>query len=349
MNSPNALSALARLLAILFAVLFVATAVIALALFNIERGALDPLVYQRALTRARFYQRVPAVVGGLLARNLGESAPTFMRRITAEQWGTVIETLLPEAQLRLVGEEATEQVLGYINGDVSLPSLSLLPLKQSLAGPRGLAAITILIQSQPPCTPQQIANLAMTLGQELCNPPQEMLDMLRPILQEQLQSAAAAIPDNVPLMTSKGQEALLQRLNTARLIMRLSPLLPLVLLFGITLLAVRSLQGWLTWWGWPFLLAGLLVAIFGFSGTPLLRLFLERRFVQQFASRLPPAALALIRDAGNAILRQILAPVGWEGLALAVIGLAMIIASYVVAWRERQARLARSEAETRVF
>ncbi len=347
MKHASAWSVLARILAILLAILFVATAIAALVLFNLEHSAFDPRTYRRALIQARFYQQVPAMLGKLLARNLGQTAPALAQHITAEQWKVLIEALLPEAQLQPIGEEAIGQILGYLNGEVRTPSLSLLPLKRNLAGPRGLAAVMNLIQSQPPCTPQQVASLLTSPAQELCSPPQEMLDMFRPLIQAQLQSLAATLPDSIPLMANSvggSPEALLQRLRLVRLVMRLSPLVPLVWLFGITLLVVRSLRDWLKWWGWPFLLAGLPV-----SGAPFLQLLLERRLARRLAPELPAEVLRVLQDLAGATLRQVLVPIGREGLALAIIGAVMIIAAYLIARREQRARLARSEAKTQVF
>jgi len=352
MKNASAWGVFARVLAILLAVLFVATTIAALTLFNVERSAFDPRTYRRALTQAHFYQQTPAVLGNLLARNLGPTAPLFAKSITAEQWQALIEALLPEAQLRSIGEEAIGQILRYIDGEVQTPSLSLLPLKQSLAGPRGLAAVMKLIQSQPPCTPQQIANLLAALTQELCSPPREVLDMFRPVIQAQLQSVATTIPESIPLMANPLRDspgALWQRLRLVRLVMRLSPLVPLALLFGITLLVVRSLRGWLLWWGWPFLLAGLPSAWLGFSGASFLRVPLESQLIQPLGSRLSTEAVRLGREVLMAILRQILTPIGWEGLAVASVGAAMIAAAFLIARREQQARLARSEAKTQVF
>lgn len=354
MNSTraNPISIIARTIAVFLAVIFVITALAVLVLFNIERQAFNPATYKRALTGGNFYQQFPLLLGDLVTRNLGNSAPAFMQRLTPTQWKNLVETLLPEQQLQTMTEESINQVLAYLNGETTTPKISLLPLKQSLAGPGGLNAALDIIRAQPDCTLQEIAAIIASLSQgELCNPPRSILDLFQPVIQSELQVTAAAIPNEVviiPNANSPTQQAGLELLRVIRLIIRLSPLIPLALLLGITILVVRSFKGWLAWWGWPLMLTGLPGTFIGFSGAPLFRTLAERALSKNLTITLPPEIVSSIRSLVDASLREMLKPAGWESLAMFIIGLLMIIAAAYLAYLDKK-KIAASEAETQIF
>ncbi|MCL4528892.1 MAG: hypothetical protein M1282_05720, partial [Chloroflexi bacterium] len=143
------------------------------------------------------------------------------------------------------------------------------------------------------------------------------------------------------------QQAALRFLQLMRLVIRLSPLIPLALLFGITILAVRSFKGWLAWWGWPLMLTGLPGIFIGFSGAPLFRAGIERSLSKNLTISLPPEVVSSIRSLADAALREMLKPAGWESLAMFIIGLLMVIAAAILAYQEKK-KIAASEAETQI-
>ncbi len=348
---PSAISLIARIIAVFLAALFVMTALTALVLFNIERQAFNPATYKKALTSGGLYQQFPLLLGDLVTKNLGSSAPAFMQRLTPAQWKNLVATLLPEGQLQRMTEETINQVLAYLNGETRTPAISLLPLKQSLAGPAGLNAALTIIHAQPDCTLQQIAAIIASLNQgELCNPPKAMLDLFQPVIQTELQATSAAIPSEVvivPDANSPSQQTALGFLRLLRFIIRLSPLIPLALLLGITILVVRSFKSWLAWWGWPLMLTGLPGMFIGFSGAPLFRAAAEHALSKNLTISLPPEVVNSIRSLADAALREMLKPAGWESLAMFIVGLLMVIAALYLAYLDRK-KIAASEAETQI-
>ena len=348
----NSLTIIARIVAVLLAALFVITALASLILFNIEQQAFNPGTYKKALTDSGFYQQFPLLLGDLVTKNLGESAPAFMRQLTAAQWKDFVETLLPEQKLQSMTEESISQVLAYLNGETQTPTISLLPLKQSLAGPEGLNAALTIIRAQPDCTLQEIAAIIASLNQgKLCNPPNAALDLFKPAIQTELQATAAAIPDQVAIVPgahSPSQQAALEFLRLMRLIIRLSPLIPLALLLGITIFAVRSFKSWLAWWGWPLMLTGLPGMYIGFRGAPLFRAMVERSLAKNLAASMPTDVVSSIRSLADAALREMLRPAGWESLAMFIVGLLMVIGAAILAHSERR-KVAASEATTQIF
>ncbi len=351
-SHPSATTIIARILAVILAVLFVISALAVLILFNVERQAFNPATYKRALASGDFYQQFPLLLGDLVTKNLGNSAPAFMQRLTPTQWKSLVETLLPKEQLQTMTEESINQVLAYLNSETLTPMISLVPLKQSLAGPAGLKAALTIIQAQPDCTLQQIAAIIASFSTgELCNPPKAVLDLFQPVIQTELQTTAAAIPDQVIIIPDAGsptQQAALEFLRVLRLIVRLSPLIPLALLLGITIFAVRSFKGWLAWWGWPLMITGLPGMYIGFSGAPLFRAMVERSLSKNLTISLSPEVVSSIRSLADAALREMLKPAGLESAVMFIVGLLMVIIAFYLAYRDKK-KIAASEAETQIF
>jgi hypothetical protein len=338
-NSRTDLTLSERLIAGLLAAFFVLAALAALISFNIERSAFDPETYQQALVSGDFYRQFPSVLGELLAGKIGAGVPAFLQNMSSDQWRNLIGELLPESQLQSMAEETLNQVFAWLNGKNQSPAISLLPLKKSLAGPAGLNAALTIIRSQPDCTILQIAKMLASPGQELCNPPKEMLNLLQPAIQFQLQGIASAIPDSISLFQAFGNTApafFVKDIKTIRLLMRLSPILPLAILLGITLIAVRTLKGWLVWWGWPFMLTGLLGMPLASAGAPLFRRVIERWLAGRIPLTLPLEIVTSIRAVADAALHEMLKPALWESLALFIMGLVMISTSVYLTGRDRK-------------
>jgi len=347
-NSPAISSIFTNIIAVIFTILFVISALIALIAFNVERQAFNPAIYKRTLVNENFYQQFPALMGNVLSKNLGNNAPPFAKQMSANDWKILIENLLPPEQLRAMTEDAITQFFAYVNGEIQTPYISFAPLKQSLASSNGLNAALTIIRSRPDCTIQQLARMLTSFGQELCNPPAQMLELTTPFIQALLKEVAAAIPDQVALISTDAaaQQSSLKTLNVLRLAMRLSPLIPLALLFAITLIAVRTFKSWLNWWGWSLLLTGLPGAIIGFGGAPFFRTMMERAVSKRLPADIPLELMDTIRKVVDSALREMLKPAGWEGLFLFAAGLAMVLLSSYLTNHEK---ISASEAITKIF
>lgn len=126
------------------------------------------------------------------------------------------------------------------------------------------------------------------------------------------------------------------RLNTVRSIIRLTPLIPAVLLLGIAAFAARNLVDWLTWWGWPLMAAGGISALIGLFGSPLIGGILQILIRTQGSFLIPPILASTIAETASAVARQMLISVTVQGLILGVVGLAMVIFATVLAHRETE-------------
>ncbi|MFZ5819636.1 MAG: hypothetical protein ACOYYJ_07025 [Chloroflexota bacterium] len=332
------MSAFKKGLAVILATFFILSALGALLAFNLERTAFDPETYRQALANQQFYDLLPGIMAeGLAASIPPESLPSAMQGLSAEQWERLVRDLLPPETLQGMGDQALGSLFAYLEGQADTAQVSLAPLKQSMAGERGVQAALNALRAQPDCTLAQLAQMTMAAFTDsqamLCNPPEELYPIITPFIQGQLQVAAAALPDQIILFGGQPggfQGSARQRLQTIRLAMRLSPLLPLAFLFALTILVVRRLRDWLAWWGIPFSITGALAVVTGLLGAPLA----GRLVAQTLARRLPASLPSFVLDNSGqltaAMLGRLLEPVTMQGLILMGVGLAMTVLAMLV-------------------
>jgi hypothetical protein len=295
---------LGQFLAAICAILFVICTVIVLLLINIEAKAFSSATYKQAFADQRLYERMPSILATALISTMGQNinAVPFLRALSPEDWQNTISILLPPEELKVTADHALDSTFDYLNGRSSSAAISLLPMKTQLAGPSGMNLVLQILSLQPACTTEQLTQMALgLLGGEiaLCNPPPEAIGLMTPFLQSQLQTMTNIIPNEVTIipgtLSGTPQDPRI-RLNTVRSVIKLTPFLPVLLLFGITIFGVRSLADWLAWWGWPFMIAGVSSVL-----------------------------ISSIAETTSAVAGQILAPVMIQGAILGIVGLGMAI------------------------
>ena len=341
---------LRKTLATICAIFFIGTAVMALFLFTFDRKAFTAETYQKAFAREDFYNKLPTVMAdAILGASPDQSQfPVVMQGMSREAWEGFFRALLPPDALRTMGDEALNSTFEYINMRTDSVMLNLVPLKASMAGETGVQAVMSLLGTLPDCSLLEIGQMSMDLlsgGQiEFCNPPADLYPMLMPVIQSQMQFAASAIPDQVALISAPPVNDPRQRLQSLRIFMRLSPLLPIFFLFGLTLFAVRSLKDWLVWWGVPLLITGLTAFVMSLIGAPMFGAVFQGILVSQMPDYLPVLLLGSASDLAAAMLQALLTPVMWLGLLFAIIGLIMALAGFFI--NRRATPLPPSEART---
>jgi hypothetical protein len=292
-------------------------------------------------------QLLQPCVDQFLPQDTGAGAggpPPFMQSLTASDWETIIATLLPPDDLKMMTESLIDQTFAYLNGQQDTVTVSLVPLKNRISSQPGVDALLDLIRAQPPCGEAETAAMVATLQggstpETFCSPPEDKLQELKPDIQIMLANTAGTIPDKKVLLTPDSGEnsgsgplggGLTGTFRTARLILRLSPEVPLGILLLITLLAVRTPKSWLRWWGIPFFVAGLLAVV-----TAILMSFtFEQVWITLLASRIPPyvslGLAGLIRGLLTAVIRRLTAGILIGGLLVAIPGLGMWIGSFFI-------------------
>jgi len=223
-----------RLIAGVFAFLFIVSAAMALLLINLEANMLKADTYKRAFAEEEIYARLPGFVGeqiqyGMTYNPCLESPgqceddsgpgdpeagpPAYFRILSEDDWEHLIASLLEPEWLQATVESVLDQVFDNLNSNAPPEpiSISLAELKERLAGPVGYQALLALLEKQPTCTPAQIQQLseAQLFGGEtdeflLCNPPENLMEGVEILMREAIQSAASGIPEemtfDVPLL-----------------------------------------------------------------------------------------------------------------------------------------------------
>jgi hypothetical protein len=280
--------------------------------------------------------------------------PPFLANLSTREWQVLITSLLPPDELERLTDQALDSIFAVLNGRAQAAYLDLTGFKSRLSGPPGVQAVLALLRAQPPCTLEQLS--AMTISAlnlqgelEMCSPSPEVERVIQPLIEFNLQLAVLGIPDRAPLilpgMDLSGRTTPMEAIRILRLAMRLSPALPLLFLLGITLLGVRSLTGWLRWWGWPFLVVGIGAALIGFLSAPILSLVLTQLMTRRLPAYLPVRIVDLAGQVIDAIVREFLKPTAWEGILLIIGAAGMLFAARGLDAR----RLAASNAETVVL
>jgi hypothetical protein len=267
--------------------------------------------------------------------------PTFIKTLTLTNWEAAISSMLPPEELKAITDDALDSVFDYINRKTDSVTISVIPLKSHLISASGVEVVKQVLRVQPACTAEQLQAIAFGFlsGGDiiLCSPPEDVLTLLTPIIESQIQILTVTIPDEVTLISSvlsgTPNDPRL-RLNNVRLLMLISPLLPAAFLLGLTIFAIRNLKEWLTWWGWPLFITGASALIVAVLGSPTIG-FIVSRFMQiQGAGLIPPSLLATMQETASSVTREILKPVTLEGLILALIGLAMAVVAVFVVRKE---------------
>jgi len=319
-----------------FAILFVVTAVMAILLFNFDRKAFTAETYQQAFAREDFYNKLPNLMAQSIFSSDADKSqfPLVMQGMNLEAWEGFIRTLLPPEVLKPIGDDVLNSTFAYLSMETDIVRVNLAPVKASMVSEAGTQAVLSLLNTLPACTFEQIAQITFNLfagGQiELCNPPADMLPLLAPIVQGQMQFTASIIPDQLTLMTAPPQNDPRERLQTARLFMRLSLILPIGFLLAVTLFAVRSVKDWLLWWGIPFFITGFTAFVMGILGAPIFGVVLEGILAKSLPNYLPNFLLDFTGEFASAMVRALLNPVLWQGLILAIIGGGMAGIGYFV-------------------
>lgn len=331
---------LGTLLAGICAVLVVITGVTALFLFNIERGAFSSEPYKRAFEDLGLYDRMPSILASSVFSSPGSVNGTenpIWALMTSQGVESGITVLLPPAELKTMTDGTLDSIFAYINGDADSASIPLTPFKNHLSSPAGTDAILGLLNSQPACTTEQL--FQMTIGALtgggffLCNPPPEAVELFRPLLQSQLQFTASILPDRIPLISADRFEAgndPRQRLNSLRAWMRISPILPILLLLIVAILAVRNLSTFLHWWGFPLLATGVISFLIALIGAPLIGFIIQFLLETQSDQFTLTMVVSALLEATTAVAREILRPVVFQGIALAIVGFVMILAGFLL-------------------
>lgn len=335
---------LEKTLAALCAVLFVFAGVITLLSFNIERKAFSSATYKQAFEDQRLYERMPELLAATLQTTISQNpnAFPFLKELSTEDWQMTIAALLPPEELRAIADGALDSTFDYVNSRTNSIVISLLPVKAQLAGPSGVDVIKQFLKTQPECTVEQLTQMGLGfLGGSiaLCNPPEQAMGLVEPLIQSQMQTITAAFPDQLTIFSSTDSRSPSDpryALHLARSLIHFSPFFVFLLFMAIAVFAIRDLKDLFVWWGWPLLIMGGISALLGLVASPLIGALLQFLIETQGIAFLPPLLASSIAETASAVASQMLVPVAIQGLIIAFIGLVMVVIGIFLTRREQE-------------
>lgn len=322
-----------RTLATLSAILFIIAAILVLVLFNIERKVFLSETYKLAFETRGLYQRMPSILAATLQQTISQNPATypFLKELSFEDWQATIVSVLPEEDLRAVANSALDSTFEYINQRSDSAAITLVPIKARLVGDTGVNIVVQFLSTQPACTAEQLQQMALGFFSgniALCNPPPQAIGLVRPLIQSQLQTVTAAIPDQVTIIPQTGSDPRLQ-LHMVRSAIRFSPYFVFLLLLAVAVFAVRSFRDLMVWWGWPLMIVGAAGTFIALIGSPLVGWLLQSLIQTQGTFFLPPVLASTIGEAAGAIANQVTSPMIIQGLVITFLGLLLLVLAAV--------------------
>jgi hypothetical protein len=349
---------IAKAFALLFVILFVISGFAALIIFNFVNQAFDPALYKNALSDSGIYGDLPKLIGEQIVYQSehnaclqdptvcpeGESSPmpAYFKDIDSSEWRAVLGKLIDPVWFQTQVESAIDQVIGFISnpGQPLSINLSLMELKTRLGGEEGYQASLLMLQSLEPCSIVDIMKLPYQAGDsgglfslELCNPGETATQLREEILRAALKSVSETIPENtstyfepISVRLSANLESSLRTLQLVKTISTFSPVIPLFFLLVVTLLVVRNLKGFLTWWGIPITIIGILVFLSALFITPAMRSTLIRLNMQGLAPGMVDWVKTVVLNVARSFEYTLLV----QAVILFIVGIIMILVSIIL-------------------
>jgi hypothetical protein len=340
----------AKFIATLLAIAFVVTLVLSFFLYSFEKNAYNAETYKTAFLDKEFYKRIPTTLGEQLvimanSNEAGSSedntgtALSLFKNLTANDWEILISELLTTEDLQAMSETNIDSLFNYFNGSTSTASISFTVLKESIESERGVNAVLALLDTQPTCTLDQIMGMTSSAltgnGLLFCKPPEIALNLAKPLIQTQLIALSQGIPQEKAYLSRENPTQALVQTQGRRIIMRLSPLVPLFLLSIITVIVVRSTKSWLKWWGYPLLISGGIGLLLSFLTKPIMQALFDARILNESSGGVSVNMLELVYDLFEAITHAFTQQSALLAFYSALFGLIMLLGVFFLDRREK--------------
>jgi hypothetical protein len=279
--------------------------------------------------------------------------PRYFQNLSPADWEAIFRVLLPADWMQAQIESVIDHLFVFLDStepDISL-SIDMQGLKKHLEGGAAMEAFMIIVNAQPLCTPAELEALISAPMKDIpsCRPPEAVVESFIENNQSTLVELVAKIPAKADL-TKIGSDSAEPppnappssqnpgplgdnprvALTRIRLILRLSPILPVGLLLLVTLFGVRSPKGWLLWWGIPLLIVGAIVGSVAFLAMPLADYAIAVYVVGKTPQGFSPAIFDLLLDIGKYIARGLVSLVGRQAGIVALLGFSMIFVSLFI-------------------
>jgi hypothetical protein len=342
----NFINGVFKFVAAVFVFLFMLSAGAALVFFNAEKRLFDEKLYAQALEKQNFYERLPAIAAEAMTAppQEGESfsaVRSLLVIVPAEHWEAALRALLPTEVSKPMTEEALASIFAYLDGESETASVSLAGFKARMNDPSSAQAFVDILRVQPACTFDQLAEMtfsAIAGNPKLifCNPSDDALGLIQPLIQSGLASAATGVPDSVTLIEpgDANSQSALQSLRAARSLMQFSPIVPALLLVLIAIFAARSWKDLLAWCGLPLLLGGIFGAVAAAPIAPIFEQGFAERILPRLPASMPDSLREILRGVVGAVMEGVVTPIMIHSAIMAGVGIILLIAAGVLSRKQ---------------
>ena len=176
---------------------------------------LQPDAYYQAFQDQGLYQVFPRLVSEYLSENssnqiLGDSLNQITSKLDPEIVNQFILGLTPPEWFQVQVDSNLAVLFAFINGETDSANffLDLVPIRNNLGSDESIKNLVMLL---PPCTVSDLTQLLNTLGGvdslPICRFPDEVMNIVFPLVQPYLLGLVSNIPDQIPLTTISSQQS----------------------------------------------------------------------------------------------------------------------------------------------
>jgi hypothetical protein len=340
---------ISRLVAGILVILAIGVLATAIWSFASQGIFFDPTTFKNGLAAQNIYADiVPVALPALLNRSDIESETVSIqainRALPAQEWRVVANELVQPDWLQVQTEHTLDLFFAWINGNpnaVQEEIFDLAGLHNQLTGEAAQRAIDHILQTAPPCQPDEINRLkALDDGKSvklpICHPPEEYIAIARTTLSEGLAEMGNWLRTQkltlANFVNPEDRTAILAVpifVQTYRQIINLFYLCPIGILALVVTLTVRSRQSFGRWIGITLIISGVLAILplpfISFSIIDGMTAFLitsaQPPEIQLFQARLYSGLL-------NSAFAQFSSPVLFQAAIMVVVGLGLLFVSF---------------------
>lgn len=262
----------------------------------------------------------------------GEQRFREFQRLDPEARQQLLDILIPRGWPQEQVTRILSDLYAWFDNDQPSPALTLDigPVKERLAAGGAQEMVTLLVDSWPECTPEQVAQLRAQPDFEeefpeelMCHPPEPMRSWLIEQGARFLLNGVRPLPSVLPLSEAGGQtgienvDQLKQGVRLVRALARWGWLLSLSTLGLIAAVVARAWAQLLRWWGAPLAAAGLVGMVLLVGGGALAQRLTQRAFAQ---SELPPFLTQALQGMGAQLRQDVLGALLFNSILLVLFG-----------------------------
>lgn len=338
---------LARFLAVVLAAAFVVATVMMVFVRPLGTQMLAPQTYKDVLREKQVAERLPEISADTITKAIAaartQAGPeaddgavdfgAFLGGFSQADLQTLIGAVLPADYVRAQLDGSIDQFFNYVDSAAPRPmvALSLVDLKQRIAGGVLEDAYVKVLQGKPPC------GVDTKDLPSACCPSPDRLPEVRRQFREVAGRAVKEMPDSVDLFATRQSEQsdavyvmvgkLRERLRLFATVARWSWVLPALLLVGVAVFGVRSFRGLLLWWGIPCLLAGGFAVVCALPSAAMGDWFFAVAIKPYLPAEVPVLAVQTVLGVVTAVAQVVFGAVLKVGMWLMLGGLAAVVLS----------------------